>query len=86
MYLPVYAGFHASELRRELKYSLQIRLNAKYDVHRNIFDKLISLSQKEYFILYNEYKIAFHFNKGRFIAPLNQRFRLKKRHFFIYAM
>ena len=57
MYLPVYAGFHASELRRVLKYSLQIGLNAKYDAHKNLFEKLISLSQKDYFILYNEYKI-----------------------------
>ena len=43
-----------------------------------MFDKLISLSQKEYFILYNENKIVFCFKKGRFIGPKNQRFRLKK--------
>ena len=38
----------------------------------------ISLSQKGYFILYNEDKITFCFKKGCFIGPQNQRFRLKK--------
>ena len=40
--------------------------------------QLISLSQKGYFILYNENKIAFCFKKGRFIGPKNQSFLLKR--------
>ena len=54
---------------------LDILKNTKYT--EKMFVRLISLSQKGYFILYNEDKIAFCFKKGCFIALQKQRFRLK---------
>ena len=55
--------------------------NTMYTV--NIFIQLISLSQKGYFIVYNENKIALCLKKGCFIRPQNRRFPLKRFFFFV---
>ena len=77
-----HSGFHTLDLGRVFKYSFQIRRIEKYDVHgKKYYTQLISLSQKEYFILFNGNIIAFCFKKGCLIGPQNHRFRLKERCF-----
>ena len=76
-------GFHTLAIGRVFKCSFHVRHNEKYDVRRKIYlIQFNSLSQKGYFILYNENKIVFCFKEGYFIGPQNQRLRLKKGCFF----
>ena len=78
MYLPVFIRVFihlTSDEYSDICSMLDIMKNTMY-IQKYLI-QLILLSQKGNFILYNESKIAFCFNKGRFIGPQNQRLGLK---------
>ena len=76
MYLPVVIRdfIHVNwDEYLDIRSRLDVMKNTMYI--KKYLMQLISLSQKGYFILYNENKITLHFNKSCFIGPQNQRFR-----------
>ena len=75
------SGFSYIRLGRVFRHLFQIRRNENYYVHGKMFATINFVSQKGFFILNNENKIAFYFKKGCFIGRQNQRFCLKKGYF-----